>query len=230
MKIHLHILAIYLFFIVLPNMAHAQDDDQYNNAFRGATWSKCDDIYKNLMNNDPYHNVPNKCEDMLCNDQLTALLAECWKKTMTDAVNTRLQKLKQSNPKAFKDEVLMQKNFIDVTEKICGRDCESGGTMHAIPYNRCRIDAYKYRSLQAFLINKNQLTVPLQDKDLTLRTMWLSNGEKTKYTDYYQPFAIKLCQMPNNIWEKPEPFQHCVKDVLNELNGFGFTDDVCDLS
>lgn len=196
---------------------NANVDNGYIPEFKYATLQSCDKVF---------HKLENGCSDMICQDILVDAWTECWKRSMNSKLNQRLLKLKNSNITKFHLEMDIQKNFNSATEKLCGKDCGSGGTMKSIPYNFCRADAYKYRTMQAIQINKNQLSIPIKG----YLTLSKSHKGKTKDTQYYGIFSSWLCKMPNVVWKGGNPPADCQKKVFIELNSLEFTDDVCNLS
>lgn len=196
--------------------AVADVDNQYATEFKGVRSQACDKTF---------HQLEDACNDMICRDVLVNAWAECWRKSMNAELDNRLQKLKTTDITEFHAEMALQKSFNDATQQVCGKNCGEGGTMKGIPYNFCRVDAYKYRAAQAIEINKNQLSIPVSNL-----TVSQSGAQKTKETKKYDQFAQELCKLPKAVWKQGRPPVDCTQKGLQELNGYTFTDDVCDLS
>ena len=163
---------------------------------------------------------------MICRDSLVNAWAECWRKSMNAELDKRLLRLKSTDPAEFNLEMALQKNFNQETQRLCGKSCKSGGgTMRGIPYNFCRVDAYKYRTAQAVMIDRNEFAIPMQGVEITK-----SKKHKTKETKDYRQFAEQLCKIPESAWKHGKRPHDCQEKVIQELNEFQFTDNVCDLS
>lgn len=218
MKLKSYLLILSLNFCIISSItATANEDDYYSSDFKNASLQSCDNVF---------HKLEDKCQDMICRDILVNAWAICWKKSMNTELDKRLLQLKKSDPIQFHSEMALQKSFNESTEMLCSKDCGSGGTMKGIPYHFCLIDAYKYRAAQAIQINHHQLSVPEKGAFIPKS----SHKKKPKDNKFYHAFAKMLCSMPSSIWAEGIIPPDCQKKVINELNKFEFTDDVCDLS
>jgi hypothetical protein len=209
-------IAFYLCALCSLNVA-ANAEDNYAVEFKNRSLQSCDTTF---------HKLENKCSDMICQDILANAWAECWKRSMNKELDQRLLKLKSNNNAEFHFEMVLQESFNQAIHNLCGKDCGSGGTMKGIPYNFCRVEAYKYRTAQAMQINENQLSIPIE-KEAALKK---SRKEKIKDTRFFNTFSEQLCKMPKNIWALKNLPVDCKKKTLMELDSFTFTDDTCDLS
>jgi hypothetical protein len=209
-------IAFYLFTIISIN-AVASDQDDYIKKFQNVALQECDTTF---------HQLEDGCNDMYCRDALVNAWAECWKKSMDNELNQRLLTLKSSNSSEFDREIALQKAFNQATHDLCGKSCGEDGDMKGIPYNFCRVDAYRYRTAQAIQINKNQLSIPIRENIEPSK----SRQEKAKDTKFFNLFIEQLCRMPNDVWDTGSPPENCQNKAFLELNEFQFTNDVCDLS
>lgn len=211
------LIIVFSIFSFLSSNVIANEDNHYVTEFRKATFQSCDKVF---------HEIENKCENMICRDILVNAWAECWRRSMNSALDKRLLKLKKIDTVEFHFEMDLQKTFNEATYNLCGKSCDDNGNMKGIPYNFCRVDAYKYRSAQAIQINKNQLTIPLSENIQPKK----ARKEKDKDTNFYKTFSEKICKMPKTVWGGGNRPVDCEKKMFNDLNSFEFTDDVCDLS
>jgi hypothetical protein len=198
--------------------ASANDDINYAHKFKTARLATCDNVFHQLEKTIP--------GDMYHRDFLVNAWAECWKRSMNAELDQRLTQLKKNNVVEFHAEMELQKQFNQATEQLCGKNCNGGGTMHGLPYNFCRVDAYKYRTAQAMQMNANQLSIPVQGNILPTKI----KNQKSKDTKFYTDFITKLCTLPTTVWQGNHLPADCQRNAALELDGFEFTDDVCDLS
>lgn len=222
MKVKKYYLIVIFYLFMLSSM-NAVAHDQYNHEFRSMYLHSCDTTF---------HKLEEKCSDMVCRDYLVDSLAECWKRSMNNELNKRLLKLKSINASEFDFEMNLQKKFNQAVRDLCGKNCldPSWPTvgLRGIPYNFCRVDAYKYRTAQAIQINKNQLSIPRKNNvELNMRNPY---KRKTKDTGFFNMFTEQLCKMPRNIWNTGNTPVNCQEKAFSELNDLEFTDDVCDRS
>lgn len=224
MKIKQYLIVIFYLFILSSMNVFASDSYNYAVKFKNKSLQACDSTF---------HKLDVKCSDMICRDFLVHTWAECWKKSMNTKLNKRLLELKSKNISEFHFEMELQKNFNLAVRDLCGKNCNDDPTypgvgMRGIPYNWCRVDAYKYRTVQAIQINKNQLSIPLEEN------MGLNDQNpyrrKVKDTDFFNIFIEQLCKMPKNIWKTGNSPVDCQKKAFLELDNLEFTNDVCDLS
>lgn len=202
---------ITIFYLGLSFSMNAIAEEEGDLKFKKAKFEACDKVYEEIP-----------CDNMMCNDYLTMQHAECWRRSMNSELDKRLLKLKSADKAQYDSEMQIQKSFNQAVANVCGKNCGDSNEptvgMRGIPYNNCRVEAYKYRAEQAKLINKNELSIE--------RTGYgISGGARA-----YNNFADQLCKMPVNVWKDHKASVDCQQNVLKDITGYRFSEDVCDLS
>ena len=204
----------------LLSSAHAASS--YEADFKNASHASCDEVFHKIERRE------GECKNMICRDALVSQWAKCWLRSMNAELDRRLVGLKKSKSPHYEAEMELQKEFNSATEKVCGKKCDFGGGsgVKGISYNFCRVGAFKYRTTQAILMDKKEFMVPAGESF----SLEKSREGKSKETAHYKSFLERLCKMPQELWKNKSVPADCEKRAAKEMDGFKFTDDVCDLS
>lgn len=212
-----------ILFLSYAPFSLAQAGESFEAKFAAASNLGCDAVLKRIEGGEDGYE-----ETTRTRGALLKVWASCWKRSMNQALDLRLTKLKQSNPAQFKFEMGLQTVFNKAAEKRCSRNC-GGGTIGSISYQFCIADTMKFRAQQAQQIAEGRLSVSGEKNEFQLGKA-RADRKKKKDTKYFKTFVEQLCKMPKEIWQGGEVPESCESKATKELDGYEFTDDVCDLS
>jgi len=125
---------------------------------------------------------------------------------MNVLLDKRLIDLKKTDPKAFKAEMAIQKNFNDAVKNFCSyyeKHCD--GSVCSMCIKSCFSAFYSYRMQQAKEINTSSLYINAEKLPVDITRKIFSS------------FADSLCQMPESIWLKSSRPKPCSDKILSDI-------------
>jgi hypothetical protein len=137
-------------------------------------------------------------------EAVAAATSECVRALMVEALDDRLQPLKEENKKQVALETKLQKSFNDAVTRQCGyfRGCKSEGAPLAAA--ECPRKFFAYRLAQLEAMNAGTLEMGYGEAE----------GEKA---DAFLAYAKAICALPGTVWNGEKTPSHCVDRVVFDL-------------